>query len=316
VTLVDTAPADQGDVSGRLLRELEVEVRASYTRPSLDAAAAEAVIDPSVGLTVIGVGPDAIATRSTPSERWPVVAADGSPLRLVSRALELHLSADRTVGWSYDEVSIRLPVCGKVASIPLRVFQVYVRDAERWTLVHEHTTYAQPMGRWLDAARGADGARMVTAIERQPESRAAQLAVVEAVAADGDRTVWDDRPSALAVWPEPLHVMRGPGTRSGPSLAQSLEATAVSPEGLRLALGPGRNVAIVAATLLAKLPRTGGAVQVRLRASFVVERDRGERWQVRAALVSVPITVGAMVGRTVGVTATVGAGGRVTTSCP
>ncbi len=319
--LVDSAPVSESDGAGRLVRELELEVIASYQRVSIDAAAAAVVaaagaIDPSVGLTVFGVGPDDVALRSAPDERWPVVDIAGRPIDVVSRRLELSLSADRSVGWSYDEISLRLPMCGHVASIPLRVAQVYVRDSERWTLVAEHAAYAQPMGRWLDAAKGPDGGRVTTAVEKQLESEAAQDALRVALDPDGDRAVWDGGPGGLAVWPDPLHVLRRGGARSGPTLAQSLGATAITVEGLRLALGPTRSVAIASAALIARLPRLSeaDAIDVRLRGTFVIERV-GEVWLVRFALVSTPITTGALVGRTVGVAASLESGGRVTTSC-
>lgn len=320
VPLVDSAPVVEADASGRLLRELEVEVVASYQRASLDPAAAAAVIDPSVGLTVFGVGPDHVAVGRGLDERWPIVEVSGDEVQIVSHRLELFLSADASVGWSYDDVSLRMPVCGRTASIPLRVVQVYVRDSERWTLVAEHAAYAQPMGRWLDGAKGPDGVKVATAIENQLESEAAQAALRTALSPDGDADAWDGSPGGLAVWPDPLHVLRGGGARSGPSLAQTLGAAAVTVEGLRLALGPTRSVAIASTTLLARLDRTVPAedgakpLDVRLRGTFVIER-RAETWRVRLALVSTPITIGALVGRTVGAGASLGGGGRVTITC-
>lgn len=326
--LVDSAPAGEADPSGRLMRELELEVLSSYQRPSLDAAAAAAVIDASVGLTVFGIGPDDVAIGRALDERWPVVevlaqrpgeerAGEVLDVDVVSHRLELFLSADATVGWSYDDVSLRLPVCGRTASIPLRVAQVYVRDSERWTLVAEHAAYAQPMGRWLDGAKGLDGAKVATAVERQLESEAAQAALRIGLAPDGDREVWDGGAGGLAAWPDPLQVMRGGAARSGPSLAQSLTATAVTVEGLRLALGPTRAVAIANATLVARLDRdteAGAPLEVRLRGTFVVERF-GEAWRIRLAMVSTPITVGALVGRSLGTVASLSGGGRVATTC-
>lgn len=320
VPLVDSAPVVEADASGRLLRELEVEVVSSYQRQTLDHAAAAAVIDPSVGLTVFGVGPDHVAMRGGLDERWPIVDVSEDVVQIVSHRLELFLSADGSVGWSFDDVSLRMPVCGRIASIPLRVAQVYVRDSERWTLVAEHTAYAQPMGRWLDGAKGPDGAKVATAIENQLESEAAQAALRSALSPDGDPDAWDGTAGGLAVWPDPLHVLRNGGARSGPSLAQTLGASAVTVEGLRLALGPTRSVAIVSATLLARLDRTVPSddgpkpLDVRLRGTFVIER-RGETWRVRLALVSTPITVGALVGRTIGAAASLGRGGRVTITC-
>lgn len=337
--LVDSAPSGEADPSGRMLRELELEVMSSYDRPSLDAAAAAAVVDASVGLTVFGIGPDDVAIGRALDERWPVVevlstrpgeerAGELLDIDIVSHRLELFLSADGTVGWSYDDVSLRLPVCGRTASIPLRVAQVYVRDSERWTLVAEHVAYAQPMGRWLELVKGLDGAKVATAVERQLESEAAQAALRLGLAPDGDREAWDGGPDGMAIWPDPLQIMRGGGARTGPSLAQSLGATAVTVEGLRLALGPTRSVAIANATLIARLaprpPADGGSLgsppadsaplDVRLRGTFVIER-MGETWRIRLAMVSVPITVGALVGRTVGTIASLSGGGRVVTTC-
>lgn len=317
VPLVDSASATEGDPSGRLLRELELEVISSYHRTSLDAAAATTVVDASVGMVVFGIGPDDVAVGRSLDERWPVVEVSGQRIDVVSHRLELFLSADGSVGWSYDDVSLRLPVCGRVASIPLRVAQVYVRDSERWTMVAEHAAYAQPMGRWLDTAKGPDGARVPTATENQLESKAAEAALRLGLSAESDREVWDGGVTGLAVWPDPLHVLRRGAAASGPGLAQSLGASSVTVEGLRLALGPTRAVAIASATLLARLDRpdeAGAPLEVRLRGTFVVERV-GEQWRIRLALVSTPITVGALVGRTVGAVASLGSGGRVSTTC-
>ena len=320
--LVDPALSDRNDGRGRLARELEAEVRASYQRATLDAAAAAAIIDPAIGLVAIGVGPTDLAVGLAPAARWPVTSVGGAPVQVVARALEVHLASDETLGWAYDEASLELPVCGRVASIPLRVFQVYARDNDRWTLVAEHLAYPQAMGRWLDAAVGPDGARLPEAIERQAEAQAARATIAEAIAPDGDRVAtWDASPDALAIWPDPLHVLHGTATRVGPSLAESLDARTVTVEGLRLALGPSRQTAVASATLAAQTLRIGAsgerAVDLRLRATFVLER-RGEArdaWRVRAAMVSVPITAGALVGRTVGVAASAPQDGAVAVTC-
>jgi hypothetical protein len=85
------------------------------------------------------------------------------------------------------------------------------------------------------------------------------------------------------------------------------------------ALGPGRNVAIANATLIAKVKRLRDGkedpVDVRLRATYVLERV-GDTWKARFAMVSTPITTGALVGRSVGVVARLEPHGRVQTSCP
>ncbi|MEZ4402870.1 MAG: hypothetical protein R3B06_22810 [Kofleriaceae bacterium] len=313
--LVDSLVSDRGDRSGILSRELADAVRQSYDEPGLDAAAAAAVIDPSVGLVAFGIGPTDVSAGRAPTARWPVSTVGDRPVRVVSRALEVHLSTDQRVGWAFDEASLELPVCGRTASIPIRVFQVYVRDTERWTLVAEHLAYPQAMGRWLDAAVGPDGARLPESIERQPEAVAARAAIAEAIAPDGDRAAtWDASPDALAVWPDPLQVMRGVATRVGPSLATSLEASKLELGGLRLALGPGRATAIASATLIGQINRVDRTVPILLRATLVLEQA-GATWRVRAAMASVPITVGALVGRTVGIAASTPQDGVVSVAC-
>lgn len=321
--LVDSAPVNEGDTGGRLVRELELEVLASYDRQELDYVAAAAAVDPSVGLSGFGIGPDDLMRGTAPDDRWPVTEVAGERVDVVSRRLELFLSADQTVGWSYDEVSLRLRVCGRTASIPLRVAQVYVRDSERWTLVAEHAAYSQPMGRWLDGARGLDGGKLTGAVEKQLESTKAQETLALLVSGEGDRAaLWATDMNVLAVWPDPLYVLRGNSARSGPSLARTLGDpgdVTVSVDGLRLALGPGRNVAIASATLIAKVKRLRDGkedpVDVRLRATYVLERV-GEAWKARFAMASTPITTGALVGRSVGVVARLEPHGRVQTSCP
>jgi hypothetical protein len=321
--LVDSAPVNEGDTSGRLIRELELEVLASYERKELDYIAAQATIDQSVGLSGFGVGPDAVMQGSAPDDRWPVTEVAGEAVEIASRRLELFLSIDQSVGWAYDDVSLRLRVCGRTASIPLRVAQVYVRDSERWTLVAEHVAYAQSMGRWLDGARGPDGTKLTGAVEKQLESTQAQETLGLLVSGEGDRaTLWANDLPVLAVWPDPLHVLRGNSARSGPSLVRTLGDpgdVSVSVDGLRLALGPGRNVAIANATLLAHVKRLRDGkeepVDVRLRATYVIERV-GDAWKARFAMVSTPITTGALVGRSVGMVARVEAHGRVQTTCP
>lgn len=317
--LVDSVVSDSGDARGRLLRELAEEVRESYQRTSLDATAAAASIDPSIGLVAIGVGPAELAVGLAPALRWPVTAVDGQPVALVSRALEVHLSADETVGWSFDEATLELAVCGRTAAIPIRIFQVHVRDSERWTLVAEHLAYAPAMGTWLDAARGPEGGRIPDALERQPESAAARAALAEAFAPDGERALWDAGPDALAVWPDAVQVLRGGAVAAGPTLATALDASLVDLDGVRLALGPSRAVAIASATLGARTTQAGGEpLDLRLRATVVIERtgDNGAAtWRVRGAMVSVPVSARELIARTLGVIAAPPVNGNVTTSC-
>ena len=320
--LVDAEPVDTGDDgAGRLLRELELEVLASYQRYTHDTSAAATAVDPAVGLTALGVAPDEVGASGGLAGRWPVTEVDGQPVEVVSRALELHLSADRTVGWTFDQISLRLRVCGRIATLPLRVAQVYVRDSERWTLVSEHLGYAQPMGRWLDAATGPLGSPMPGAIERHPAAEAVLAVVAGAFAVDGERArTWDAGADALAIWPDPLQLLRGGAVRTGPDLAASLGATGVRLEGARLALSPSRQVAFAATTLLVSAARADGAdgpVDVRLRATVVLERGAGQAdpWRVRMAMVSAPITVRTLVARTLGVIATAVTGSRVTARC-
>jgi hypothetical protein len=133
-------------VRGRIAtmaRRLASSDRVRRFSAGLDAAAAAAIIDPAVGRAAIGVGPSDLVVGPVASGRWPVTAVAGRPTTVVSRALEVHVADDESLGWAYDEATLELPMCGRVAAIPLRVFQVYARDADRWTLVA-----ASPARRW------------------------------------------------------------------------------------------------------------------------------------------------------------------------
>lgn len=306
--LVDATPIETGDDGvGRRVRELELEVLAGYGR-------LEAGIDPGAGLAAIGVGSEDAGMR------WPVYEVDNrpsarrvAPVEVVSRSLEVHLSADQSVGWTFDQVSLHLDVCGRVASVPLRIAQVYVRDSDRWTLVAEHVGYAQP----IDAAVETAAASATPATpDDSPDLAAARAILTTALAIDGDREQsWDGGPESLAVWPDPGPALRGDALHHGVSLATAVGASRLELQGTRLALGPGGQVAIAATAIVATVDRGGASVDLRLRASAVLERRGDGPWRVRMALVSTPIATSALIARTVGVIATSVAGGRVTTQC-
>ena len=311
--LVDATPIETGDDGvGRRLRELELEVLAGYDR-------LEAGIDPGAGLAAIGVGAE--DDRTTGGMRWPVSEVDNrpsarrvQPVEVVSRSLEVHLAADQSVGWTFDQVSLHFDVCGRVASVPLRIAQVYVRDSDRWTLVAEHVGYAQPIDAAVETAPAS--AKPAASADDAPELAAARAILTTAFAIDGDREQsWDGGPESLAVWPDPRPVLRADALHHGVSLATAVGATRLELQGTRFALGPGGQVAIAATGIVATVDRGGASVDLRLRASAVLERRGDGPWRVRMALVSAPIATPALIARTVGVIATSVAGGRITTQC-
>lgn len=130
----------------RLMSELQDDILSSYERddvPDVDTQ----LIDPKVGPARIGVGPgdvlfgDDVKLRA--SSRWPLFVEPGTPTSVRSKLLDIHLSSDRrvTAAWMSDELSWRITLCGRVATIPLRITALYAHDGDRWVEVFEHLSF-------------------------------------------------------------------------------------------------------------------------------------------------------------------------------
>jgi hypothetical protein len=296
----DPFPGSEADDRGRLRRELEAEILDGYSHDQMvDPEAWIGVADPLLGLVRIGTGPEDFLWTRTPEtagnrRRWPL--GDGWAR---TKMLELHMTEDGSVAWTFDEVSWRLDACGRTAAVPLRVTALHLRDGERWVPVMEHISYAQPVGELIERGRlgpalggrvapPAAGIEAGATVERALTIRQDATDRVQLFSSDSD---------ALVLWPDPAHELRGAAVTTGPTLADSFDG-AVSIEGYRVGVaggagGTAASIAWWAGTLIVKARRVDAAdaessADIRLRATVVAARD-GEVWRIVQAHVSAPI---------------------------
>jgi len=317
----DPFRGNEEDDLPRAKRELEVEILDSYQgAEAVDPEAWAGVVDPRTGITRIGVGPDDLAwTRDPkaglPPRRWPL----GGTGWARSKLLEVHVADDGTVGWAFDDVSWRMEVCGRTAVIPLRYTGVYLRDGDRWVPVLEHLSYAQPVSSLIE--HGLLGIALDGKEGPPSWSHPVRVVVERAVGAvkDPDKAkTFAAGPTSLVLWPDPAHELRDGAVVPGPGLAQSFDAESVVIEGYRIGVSPGigsggSGVGWWAGTLRLKARKVdaaeeASAVEVRLRATFVLEQRAG-RWSVIQAHVSAPISDAELAAVSVG--SAVGADGTI-----
>jgi len=100
-------------------------------------------------LVLIDVGPDDVIIGFPDPEnernacKFRNQFIDRQPT-VVSKRLEVHVSADGTAGWSFDEISYRILHEGRRVLIPMRSTGVYERRNGRWLLVQQHVSYGVP----------------------------------------------------------------------------------------------------------------------------------------------------------------------------
>ncbi|HEY4244236.1 MAG TPA: hypothetical protein VGM88_30695 [Kofleriaceae bacterium] len=130
----------------RLVGELQDEILTSYEReepPETETA----LLDARVGAARIGAGPGDFLIGGdlvrAPS-RWPLYVDRHTRTEVRSKSLEIHVAADQSAAWSFDDVSWRIGMCGRTAVIPLRITSLYAHDGDRWIPVFEHLSFAHP----------------------------------------------------------------------------------------------------------------------------------------------------------------------------
>lgn len=149
------------------VRELEIVLLENYLQLSLDNIEAYAdSINRERDVMLVGVGPrgtvvgldldlddrDRRPLRGRP--RCQAGARGGDVcLKVLSKRLDVHVYKDQSAGWLSDEISYRVPIEGRLATIPLRMTAVFVRDIDRWTLVMEHMSYPLPVADIVRLAR-------------------------------------------------------------------------------------------------------------------------------------------------------------------
>ncbi len=293
-----------------LIRDLEATVLEGYmqlTLGNIEAYADGIARDKDIAL--IGIAPRAVVLGRNPR----AVSRDRRPFRGIdakfySKNLDVNLSRDGAVGWSYDEVSYRVRFLDREASIPIRLTSIFIRDIDRWVLVHEHMSYALPIEEVVALAR-AGRLRSPRALCKKKkcdsESPGLRRIVEGLLASKGE--AWFQRLAsadhALVVWPGPEHEYHGKEVLDAPSLAELFgPGAALSIHDYRAFVGPGRKVAWVVANLDAT---TGdGELTIGMRATFILSVARVATnkfaWKIVQAHVSVPIDAGELSRRVFG----------------
>lgn len=275
-SLADPVAGSDGDVVAAMIAELQDDVLTSYERdepPDVETG----MIPPEIGGARIGVGPGDVLIAGelerAPS-RWPLRVDRDMPTVVRSKRLETHLAQDLSAAWVADELSWRIPMCGRIAAIPLRITMLYARDGDRWVPIFEHMSFGHA------AAPRRDGSLYGTTIAPIVSSRdlADELSSVlnPVLAQIGKAT------GSLATGPEAMLL--------GPGLGREWHGLDVV--GAKLAAGPmkaedrrvgfvGRSparatIAYWIGNVVATLPARPGvaAGKVRLRTTFVFEKRR------------------------------------------
>jgi ketosteroid isomerase-like protein len=278
-----------------LRRDLEATVLENYQQLSLDniEAYGEAIAR-NREVTLIGVSAREVVAGVNLRR-----AGRGRSLyralrpTIYSKNLEVHLSRDASVGWVFDEVSYRVPYLGRVASIPIRVTAVYVRDIDRWVLAMEHLSYAVPDDEVLALAVNG-GLRAPRALpSAAPSAGLGQLLarVVTQVhhGERGERRL-SAAEDALVLFPDPGREHHGDAIREAKTLASVYGAGGkVELLERRIALSPGGSVAWMAANLRVRTTFNDEPLAIGLRATYVLENRGSLGWEVVQMHVSVPM---------------------------
>ena len=276
--LPDQVEVQQGNPRLALQQELMSDVLDSYL---LDAASEVPMsLLGTIGTARIGVGPgDLLAgddMMRAPS-RWPLLLNE--PASVISKLLRVHVSTDLTSAWVSDEVSWRIPACGRMVVIPLRLTALYARDGERWVNVVEHLSYGhEPVA--LDT--GLRGKTPTAAVVSRAVADAVSRSLAPLLSGRMNGSVSRDA-DAVALGPRWQDDFRGANVGATPLTTMRLlaEERRVGVVGRDTAVA---TVAYWVGTLIGQTP-TG---KVRLRGTFVLER-RSDDWVVVQSHISSPV---------------------------
>ncbi|MFN0250443.1 MAG: hypothetical protein ACKV2T_26420 [Kofleriaceae bacterium] len=141
--LADPVASNDGNLVASIIAELQDDVLTSYERdepPDIETG----MIPIEIGGARIGVGPGDVLIAEqlerAPS-RWPLRTDRDTRTEVRSKRLETHLARDLSAAWVFDELSWRIPMCERVAVIPLRITMLYARDGDRWVPIFEHMSF-------------------------------------------------------------------------------------------------------------------------------------------------------------------------------
>jgi hypothetical protein len=270
----ETGGLNERDQRARIRAELEDEILTSYERdepPDVETA----MLDPRIGPARIGVGPGDVLIGpellNAPS-RWPLDVDPRTETEARSKRLEVHLSQDGTAAWAFDEISWRIPMCGRTAAIPLRMTALFAREGDRWVQVFEHLSFARTPAPPRDGKlRGA-----------QIRSAVVSSDLVDELSGVLGQGLFRAARNAAVISTGPEAMILGPDQydewHSADVLASTLPALGLRAEDRRVGI-VGRTpasstIAYWIGNFVATLPaRPGiGAGKARLRGTFVFER--------------------------------------------
>ena len=276
-------------------RDLEATVLEIYSHLTLgNFAAFRDTLAADEPVTLIGVTPVNVVVGMRPR-------AAGSDRRLyqatsptvLAKNLEVHVSSDASVGWTFDEMSYRVPHDGRTASIPVRSTSLFVRDIDRWVLVLEHQSYPISIDDLRAAAAAHHLARPTSLTGRPLGAPARDLVRLVDLLHDADRrgrvrvASGDD---VLVLLPDRDHELHGAEAADAPALAALFgPSTTVSVRDPRLGLARSGAVAWMAANLLVRTLVNDEPVEIPLRGTYVFRRV-GRTWELVQMHVSSPVT--------------------------
>ncbi len=307
-----------------LIRDLEAAALEGYGQLALGNTEAYADgIARGTDLTLIGLAGKQVIVGVDPPAAYGDrrLFRDRADLDIVSKNLRVALSRDESVGWTYDEVSYRLPIpvmrdgsviTERVASVPIRVSAAWVRDVDRWVQVMEHVSYPLAARSIVELAR-AGRLQAPAALADQPaaidERTATQIRrVIEQLhGGPTDATIVVDDRRSLVVWPPPEQEHAGAQAAAAPALA-SLFGLDTRMEVTDVRVSTRLNtVAWAAANLSVEFGGADAGLSIGLRGTYVLEARKLEgewRWQVVQAHISVPLSEQQVYGYVFGTTPT------------
>jgi ketosteroid isomerase-like protein len=296
-----------------LTRDLEATVLENYGQLTLGNVSAytdNIARDGEVAL--LGIGPRNLVIKS--GDDASIASWDPRPfskreVSLLSRNLEIHLSRDNSMGWVFDELSLRVPHAEREAAVPLRYTALFVRDIDRWALVMEHTSYAisAPQLRQMAASkalrkpaaiprrRGLDRvARLIESYVRDILANNAS-AITRRHTRQRRRGRLTDAERArlgirLFLLPGMYNEHHGADAMAAPPLASLFgDGVSLALESSRVHLSGNKDIAWMIANLSVQIPGQKGPVEIGLRGTFVLELMTNG-WELVQAHVSAPVT--------------------------
>jgi hypothetical protein len=267
-----------------LAHDLEATVIENYSHLSLgNFSAFRDGLSPDQSVTLLGVTPGDVVLGRRPAE----AGRDRRIYRvlgptLLSKNLDVHLSEDGFVGWTFDEMSYRVPYQGRTASIPIRNTELYVRDFDRWVLVMQHQSYAMSFDdlRTLASSGALEAPKRFTSLAMVKGARDLISLVGKLHNAAGPIAQGE---GVLVLLPDRDHEVRGADAAQTSSLAALFGAgTTVGLRDYRIGIAKGGGVAWMAANLVVRTGVSEGnqaAVDIGLRGTYVFRRGAAG-WEV------------------------------------